>query len=171
MKAHLITRQDWMTLDKELKYLWKEYRPQITLKVQEAAAQGDRSENADYTYNKRLLRQIDSRVRYLVKRLEELKIVDYSPQQEGKIYFGAWFELENDAGERVRYRIVGKDELDTKLGYITIDSPMARALIGKQVDDEVVVQTPSGPKTWYINEIRYTPFDTLLDSALADEGE
>ena len=117
------------------------------------------------------MRQIDSRVRYLVKRLAELKIVDYSPQQEGKIYFGAWFELENDAGERVRYRIVGKDELDTKLGYITIDSPMARALIGKQVDDEVVVQTPSGPKTWYINEIRYTPFDTLLDSALADEGE
>lgn len=162
MKAHLITRQGWMTLDKELKYLWKEYRPQITLKVQEAAAQGDRSENADYTYNKRLLRQIDSRVRYLVKRLEELKIVDYSPQQEGKIYFGAWFELENDAGERVRYRIVGKDELDTKLGYITIDSPMARALIGKQVDDEVVVRTPSGPKEWYINEIRYTPFETPL---------
>ncbi|SUI90859.1 transcription elongation factor GreB [Shewanella morhuae] len=173
MKAHLITRQGWQALDKELKYLWKEYRPQITLKVQEAAAQGDRSENADYTYNKRLLRQIDGRVRYLVKRLEELKIVDYSPQQEGKIYFGAWFELENEAGERVRYRIVGKDELDTKLGYITIDSPMARALIGKQVDDEVVVQTPSGPKEWYINQIRYTPFEdnltgaqeSLLDSA------
>ncbi|NMH65013.1 transcription elongation factor GreB [Shewanella salipaludis] len=159
MKAHLITRKGWEALDKELKYLWKEYRPQITLKVQEAAAQGDRSENADYTYNKRLLRQIDSRVRYLVKRLEELKIVDYSPQQEGKIFFGAWFELENEAGDKVRYRIVGKDELDTKLGYITIDSPMARALIGKQVDDEVVVQTPSGPKEWYINLIRYRPFD------------
>ncbi|MGI2069947.1 transcription elongation factor GreB [Shewanella baltica] len=164
MKAHLITRQGWQILDKELKYLWKEYRPQITLKVQEAAAQGDRSENADYTYNKRLLRQIDGRVRYLVKRLEELKIVDYSPQQEGKIFFGAWFELENEAGDRVRYRIVGKDELDTKLGYITIDSPMARALIGKQVDDEVVVQTPSGPKEWYINQIRYTPFETTLAS-------
>ncbi|MCE9686119.1 transcription elongation factor GreB [Shewanella sp. AS16] len=159
MKAHLITRKGWEALDKELKYLWKEYRPQITLKVQEAAAQGDRSENADYTYNKRLLRQIDSRVRYLVKRLEELKIVDYSPQQEGKIFFGAWFELENEAGDKVRYRIVGKDELDTKLGYITIDSPMARALIGKQVDDEVVVQTPSGPREWYINLIRYRPFD------------
>lgn len=161
MKAHLITRKGWEVLDKELKYLWKEYRPEITLKVQEAAAQGDRSENADYTYNKRLLRQIDSRVRYLVKRLEELKIVDYSPQQEGKIFFGAWFELENEAGDVVRYRIVGKDELDTKLGYITIDSPMARALIGKQVDDEVVVQTPSGPKEWYINAIRYTPFEEV----------
>ncbi len=111
-----------------------------------------------------MLRQIDGRVRYLVKRLEELKIVDYSPQQEGKIFFGAWFELENEAGDRVRYRIVGKDELDTKLGYITIDSPMARALIGKQVDDEVVVQTPSGPKEWYINQIRYTPFETTLAS-------
>ncbi|MGI2258495.1 transcription elongation factor GreB [Shewanella sp. GXUN23E] len=158
-KAHLITRAGWQTLDRELKYLWKEYRPEITKKVQEAAAQGDRSENADYTYNKRLLRQIDSRVRYLVKRLEELKIVDYDPQQEGKIFFGAWFELENEEGEVVRYRIVGKDELDTKLGYITIDSPMARALIGKQVDDEVSVQTPSGMKYWYVNAIRYQPFD------------
>ena len=155
MKAMLITRKGWQALDKELKYLWKEYRPEITKKVQEAAAQGDRSENADYTYNKRLLRQIDSRVRYLVKRVEELQIVDYSPQQEGKVFFGAWIELENEAGEIVQYRIVGKDELDTKLGYITIDSPMARALIGKQVDDEVVVPTPLGPKEWYINKIQY----------------
>ncbi|ABV34783.1 transcription elongation factor GreB [Shewanella sediminis HAW-EB3] len=159
MKAMLITRKGWQALDKELKYLWKEYRPEITKKVQEAAAQGDRSENADYTYNKRLLRQIDSRVRYLVKRVEELQIVDYSPQQEGKVFFGAWIELENEAGEIVQYRIVGKDELDTKLGYITIDSPMARALIGKQVDDEVVVPTPLGPKEWYINKIQYKSFE------------
>lgn len=84
MKAMLITREGWQALDRELKYLWKEYRPEITKKVQEAAAQGDRSENADYTYNKRLLRQIDSRVRYLVKRVEDLQIVDYSPQQDRK---------------------------------------------------------------------------------------
>ncbi|QDF65317.1 transcription elongation factor GreB [Shewanella sp. SNU WT4] len=158
MKAHLITRKGWQTLDTELKYLWKQYRPEITLKVQEAAAQGDRSENADYTYNKRLLRQIDSRVRYLVKRLEELKIVDYSPQQDGKVFFGAYIELENEQGDVVRYRIVGKDELDTKLGYITIDSPMARALIGKQVDDEVQVNTPLGLKLWYVNAIQYQAF-------------
>lgn len=163
MKANLVTRKGWQALDKELKYLWKEYRPEITKKVQEAAAQGDRSENADYTYNKRLLRQIDSRVRYLVKRVEELQIVDYSPQQEGKVFFGAWVELENEAGEVVQYRIVGKDELDTKLGYITIDSPMARALIGKQVDDEVVVKTPSGTKEWYINCIQYQAFNSELD--------
>lgn len=156
--APLITRKGWETLDRELKYLWKQYRPEITLKVQEAAAQGDRSENADYTYNKRLLRQIDRRVRYLAKRLDELSIVDYSPKQEGKVYFGAWVELENDEGTVVRYRIVGKDEIDTKKGYITIDSPMARALIGKQVDDEVRVQTPSGLKEWYINAIQYQPF-------------
>ncbi|WP_394202654.1 transcription elongation factor GreB [Shewanella waksmanii] len=159
MKAMLITREGWQALDRELKYLWKEYRPEITKKVQEAAAQGDRSENADYTYNKRLLRQIDSRVRYLVKRVEDLKIVDYSPQQEGKVYFGAWVELENEQGDIVQYRIVGKDELDTKQGYITIDSPMARALIGKQVDDEVVVKTPSGSKEWYVNKIQYQSFD------------
>ncbi|QLE87418.1 MULTISPECIES: transcription elongation factor GreB [Shewanella] len=158
MKAMLITREGWQALDRELKYLWKEYRPEITKKVQEAAAQGDRSENADYTYNKRLLRQIDSRVRYLVKRVEDLKIVDYSPQQEGKVYFGAWVELENEAGEIVQYRIVGKDELDTKQGYITIDSPMARALIGKQVDDEVLVKTPAGTKEWYVNKIQYQAF-------------
>jgi len=163
MKALLITRKGWQALDKELKYLWKQYRPEITKKVQEAAAQGDRSENADYTYNKRLLRQIDGRVRYLVKRVEELTIVDYSPQQEGKIFFGAWIELENEAGLVVRYRIVGKDELDTKLGYITIDSPMARALIGKQVDDDVIVQTPSGAKEWFINKIQYQAFDLSPD--------
>jgi transcription elongation factor GreB len=158
MKALLITRKGWQALDKELKYLWKEYRPEITKKVQEAAAQGDRSENADYTYNKRLLRQIDGRVRYLVQRVENLTIVDYSPQQEGKVFFGAWVELENEAGDVVQYRIVGKDELDTKLGYITIDSPMARALIGKQVDDDVVVTTPSGAKAWYVNKIQYKAF-------------
>jgi len=159
MKAMLITREGWQALDRELKYLWKEYRPEITKKVQEAAAQGDRSENADYTYNKRLLRQIDSRVRYLVKRVEDLQIVDYSPQQEGKVFFGAWVELEDETGKIVRYRIVGKDELDTKLGYITIDSPMARALIGKQVDDEVVVNTPAGKKEWYVNKIQYRAFE------------
>ncbi len=120
-----------------------------------------------YTYNKRLLRQIDGRVRYLVKRVEDLQIVDYSPQQEGKVFFGAWVELENEAGDIVQYRIVGKDELDTKLGYITIDSPMARALIGKQVDDEVKVTTPSGAKEWYVNKIQYQAFK----DERADSGE
>ena len=160
MKSNLITRTGHDLLVAELKKLWHDQRPEITKKVNWAASLGDRSENADYQYNKQLLRKIDRRVRYLSKRLEELKIVDFVPEQEGKVYFGAWVELENEQGDIVRYRIVGTDEIDTKNNYITIDSPMARALIGKQVDDEVRVQTPSGEKEWYINKIQYQPFST-----------
>lgn len=158
MKTNLITRAGWQKLEDELKYLWKVKRPQVTQAVYEAAALGDRSENAEYKEGKRELRAIDRRLRFLTKRLDALKIVEYSPQQEGKVYFGAWVELENDQEEIVRYRIVGTDEIDTKNNYITIDSPMARALIGKQVDDEVRVLTPSGEKEWYINKIQYQPF-------------
>ena len=158
MKTNLITRAGWQKLEDELKYLWKVKRPQVTQAVSEAAALGDRSENAEYKEGKRELRAIDRRLRFLTKRLDALKIVEYSPQQEGKVYFGAWIELENDQEEIVRYRIVGTDEIDTKNNYITIDSPMARALIGKQVNDEVRVLTPSGEKEWYINKIQYQPF-------------
>ena len=158
MKTNLITRAGWQKLADELKYLSKVKRPQVTQAVSEAAALGDRSENAEYKEGKRELRSIDRRLRFLTKRLDALKIVEYSPQQEGKVYFGAWVELENDQEEIVRYRIVGTDEIDTKNNYITIDSPMARALIGKQVDDEVRVLTPSGEKEWYINKIQYKPF-------------
>ncbi len=107
MKTKLITRAGYNKLKQELDYLWKEQRPEITQKVSWAASLGDRSENADYTYNKRLLRQIDRRVRFLSKLLPELKIVDYSPQQEGKVFFGAWVEIENEAGEVKKFRIVG----------------------------------------------------------------
>ncbi|TYA03143.1 transcription elongation factor GreB, partial [Vibrio cholerae] len=143
-------------LKQELDYLWKEQRPEITQKVSWAASLGDRSENADYTYNKRLLRQIDRRVRFLSKLLPELKIVDYSPQQEGKVFFGAWVEIENEAGEVKKFRIVGPEEIygDAK-DYISIDSPMARALLKKQVDEEFQVQTPTGMKEWFINSIEY----------------
>ncbi|MFB0975014.1 MAG: transcription elongation factor GreB, partial [Tolumonas sp.] len=146
MKTNLITRAGWQKLEDELKYLWKVKRPQVTQAVSEAAALGDRSENAEYKEGKRELRAIDRRLRFLTKRLDALKIVEYSPQQEGKVYFGAWVELENDQGEIVRYRIVGTDEIDTKNNYITIDSPMARALIGKQVEDEVRVRPVIEPR-------------------------
>jgi transcription elongation factor GreB len=159
MKTNLITRPGWHKLDEELKYLWKVKRPQVTQAVSEAAALGDRSENAEYKEGKRELRRIDSRLRFLTKRLDALEIVDHHPQQNGKVFFGAWVELENDEGDIVRYRIVGTDEIDPKLGYITIDSPMARALIGKQVNDDVFVKTPSGTKEWWINLIQYTPFE------------
>lgn len=158
-KTDLITREGYNTLKQELDHLWHEKRPEITRIVSWAASLGDRSENADYTYNKRLLRDIDRRVRYLRKRLETLKIVDYHPQQAGHVFFGAWVEIENDSGEVLSFRIVGPDEIYSRKDYISIDSPMARALIQKSVDDEAQVQTPDGPKTWFINSIRYQ--DTL----------
>jgi transcription elongation factor GreB len=153
--TRIVTRAGHDALKKELDHLWRVYRPEITQKVAWAASLGDRSENADYQYNKKLLREIDRRVRYLRKRLEDMRVVDYSPEQEGKVYFGAWVEIENDAGESKRFRIVGYDEIYGRMDYISIDSPMARALLKKAVDDEVVVQTPTGEATWYINAISY----------------
>jgi len=155
MKTELITRQGYDDLTAELNHLWREKRPDTTAKVAWAASLGDRSENADYQYNKKLLREIDRRVRYLRKRLEVLKVVDYSPQQQGKVFFGAWVEIENDQGEALQFRIVGPDEIYGRKDYISIDAPMARALIKKQVDDEVQVQTPTGLKIWLINKIWY----------------
>lgn len=154
-KSNHITRAGWQALDQELKFLWKEERPKVTQAVSDAAALGDRSENAEYIYGKRRLREIDRRVRFLTKRLEVLKIVDYHPSQEGKVFFGAWVELENEDGEVKQYRIVGCDEFDPAKQWISIDSPVARALIGKEVDDEVQVSTPTGKVTLYINRIWY----------------
>lgn len=156
---HLITREGRIALEKELDTLWRVERRQVTQAVTEAAAHGDRSENAEYKEGKRRLREIDRRIRFLSKRLDVLQVVDYSPQQEGKVFFGAWVELENDNGEIARYRIVGGDEFDPDKHFISVKSPMARALIGKQVDDEVAVKTPEGKKNWYINAIQYRPFD------------
>ncbi|WP_040977112.1 transcription elongation factor GreB [Necropsobacter massiliensis] len=154
-KSNYITRAGWNALDQELKLLWKEERPKVTQAVSDAAALGDRSENAEYIYGKRRLREIDRRVRFLTKRLEVLQIVDYNPKQEGKVFFGAWVMLENEEGEQHRYRIVGCDEFDPAKNWISIDSPVARALIGKQVDDEVSVATPAGRVMLYINAIWY----------------
>jgi len=156
MKSNLITRSGHDLLVAELQHLWREERPEITKKVTWAASLGDRSENADYQYNKQLLRKIERRVRYLGKRLEELRIIDFSPEQAGKVYFGAWVEIENDEGEQKTIRLVGVDEIyDHHPQHVSIDSPMARALLSKQVDDEAEVDTPSGKKRWYINSICY----------------
>lgn len=156
MKTNLITREGFEQLQQELDHLWRQERPEITQKVAWAASLGDRSENADYKYNKAKLREIDRRVRYLRKRLEVLKIVDFNPQQSGKVYFGAWVEIENEAGDILKFRIVGPDEIYGRKDYSSIDSPMSRALLGKQVDDEAIVQTPEGKKCWYINLITYS---------------
>ncbi|WP_341502753.1 transcription elongation factor GreB [Gallaecimonas sp. GXIMD4217] len=158
-RSNYITREGWQALDQELKYLWKVERPQVTQAVSEAAALGDRSENAEYIYGKKRLREIDRRVRFLTKRLDALTIVDPSPQQEGKVFFGAWVEVEDEEGKVQRFRIVGPDEFDLRQGKLSVDSPMARALIGKQLDDEVWVQTPTGRRPWVVTAIRYRPFE------------
>ena len=155
MKTPLVTREGYEKLKQELNYLWREERPEVTKKVTWAASLGDRSENADYQYNKKRLREIDRRVRYLTKCMENLKIVDYSPQQEGKVFFGAWVEIENDDGVTHRFRIVGYDEIFGRKDYISIDSPMARALLKKEVGDLAVVNTPAGEASWYVNAIEY----------------
>lgn len=156
MKTNLITREGYDALRSELDHLWKEERPETTKKVTWAASLGDRSENADYQYNKKRLREIDRRIRYLQKRLDDLRVIDYSPEQEGRAFFGAWVEIENDDGESKRFRIVGVDEIYGRQDYISIDSPMARALLKKEVDDEVVVETPAARAYWFIVNISYT---------------
>ncbi|AMW79435.1 transcription elongation factor GreB [Acinetobacter sp. TGL-Y2] len=156
MKSNLITRSGHDKLVAELQQLWHVERPEITQKVNWAASLGDRSENADYQYNKQILRKIDRRVRYLGKRLEELRIIDFSPEQAGKVYFGAWVEIENEQGDIRTLRIAGVDEIyDHHPQHISIDSPIARAMLSKQVDDEFEVTTPLGKKIWFINSIRY----------------
>ncbi|WP_294909932.1 transcription elongation factor GreB [uncultured Gilliamella sp.] len=158
-KANYITREGYLALDRELKYLWKEERPKVTQAVSDAAALGDRSENAEYIYGKRRLREIDRRVRFLTKRLETLTIVDPDPRQEGKVFFGAWVKLEDESGELHIYRIVGADEFDPKKNWISINSPVARALIGHKIDDEISVLTPNGKTYYVIVDISYQEFD------------
>ncbi|MBE0364281.1 transcription elongation factor GreB [Pseudoalteromonas ulvae UL12] len=135
--------------------MWKEERPRITKSVSEAAALGDRSENAEYIYGKRRLREIDRRVRFLNKRLEELQVVYPSPQQEGKAYFGAFVTVEKDAEEEIEYQLVGPDEFDLRQGKLSIDSPFARAILGKKVDDEFEFSSAAGVSEYYIVAIRY----------------
>lgn len=155
MKTKLITRAGFIKLQQELDDLWRNERPETTKKVSWAASLGDRSENADYQYNKKRLREIDRRIRFLQKTLEEITIVDYNPQQDGKVFFGASVELENDDDEKMQFRIVGPEEIYGRKDYISIDSPMARACLKKSVDDEIVVNTPNGEKVWYILSINY----------------
>ena len=155
MRTPLITPQGYNDLKKELDNLWRVERPDVTKKVTWAASLGDRSENADYQYNKKRLREIDRRVRYLRKCLENLKVIEYRPEQEGKVFFGAWVEVENEAGSTLRFRIVGYDEIFDRKDYVSIDSPMVRALLKKQVDDEAEVTTEAGTTTWFVNSIEY----------------
>ena len=150
-----ITPEGERALREELHRLWKVERPQVTSAVHEAAKNGDRSENGDYIYGKRRLREIDSRVRFLNKRLDELQVVDRPPGDTRKIYFGARVTLEDEAGEEFQWRIVGPDEFDLANGRLSMDSPMARSLLGKGLDDEIVVRSPSGERVYYVTAISY----------------
>lgn len=151
----LITAEGAQRLRDELDQLWRVKRPAVTQAVSEAAALGDRSENAEYIYGKKMLREIDSRVRFLRKRLEALKVVDQPPSDPTKIYFSAQVELEDEDGQTLRLRIVGPDEIDPKQQHISIDSPMARALLGKTLDDEICVRAPGGERLYWVTAINY----------------
>lgn len=153
-----ITPEGVKRLRDELDFLWRVKRPQVTQAVSDAAAQGDRSENAEYIYGKKQLREIDRRIRFLQKRLDDLVVVDKTPRDTTRIYFGAWVRLENENGEVVEYRIVGPDEFDLNKGLISVDSPLARALLKKTVGDEVIIVLPRGKTMYSVLEIRYTPF-------------
>jgi transcription elongation factor GreB len=150
-----ITPEGQRHLSEELSYLWKMKRPQVTQAVAEAAAMGDRSENAEYIYGKKQLRQIDSRMRFLAKRLDELIVVDRKPDDTSKVFFGAWVEIEDDDRNLHKYRIVGPDEIDPDRNFISIDSPMAKALLRRTEGDEVVVSRPNGPAAFVLISIRY----------------
>ena len=150
-----ITPEGEQALREELHQLWKVERPQVTNAVHEAAKNGDRSENGDYIYGKRRLREIDSRVRFLNKRLDELEVVDRVPADQSKVRFGAWVTLEDEDGTEQRWRIVGPDEFDVSQGKLSMDSPMARAVLGKGLDDEVVVRSPSGEQVYYVTGVEY----------------
>lgn len=154
----IITRAGFERLRTELDLLWRERRPEVVKALAAAAAEGDRSENAEYTYRKKQLGEIDRRVRYLSKRLEQLKVVDIHPSDPNRVYFGATVELEDvSSGELSRHRLVGPDETDARAGWISIDSPLARALLGKRVDDEIEADLPSGKRLFALIEVNYLP--------------
>ena len=150
-----ITPQGAQRLRAELEELWRGERPRVTQAVAAAAAQGDRSENAEYTYGKRRLREIDRRVRFLRRRLDGMVVVDQAPADPTRVFFGAWVLLEAEDGARSRYRIVGPDEFDMFAGYISMDSPLGKALLRKRLDEEVEVETPGGARRYVIVSIEY----------------
>ena len=154
----IITREGFEALRAELNHLWREKRPEVVKALAAAAAEGDRSENAEYTYRKKQLGEIDRRVRYLSKRLEALKVAEGRPSDPAAIYFGAWFEVEDsDGGQGARYRIVGPDETDARTGWISIDSPLARSALKKRIDDEFEAPLPGARVRFLVLDVSYGP--------------
>ena len=150
-----ITPEGAAILRRELDELWRVQRPAVTQAVSEAAAQGDRSENADYIYGKKRLAEIDRRVRFLRKRLAGLRVVDQQPSDTSKVRFGAWFELRGADGTRTEFRVVGPDEAAFAAQYISMDSPLGRAVLGKSIADTVVVRAPDGEQRYELVSVSY----------------
>ncbi|HEY9131444.1 MAG TPA: transcription elongation factor GreB [Dyella sp.] len=156
----IITREGFEKLKAELDHLWHTLRPEVVKALAAAAAEGDRSENAEYTYRKKQLGEIDRRVRYLSKRIPILKVAEGTPADRETVFFGATIELENaTSGDTLRYRIVGPDETDAKLGWISVDSPMARAVMKKKLDDEFEAELPGGRTRFVVVGIEYRSGD------------
>lgn len=153
-----ITPEGMRVLEEELDFLWNKRRPLVVQALSAAAAEGDRSENAEYIYRKKELGEIDRRVRFLSKRVDELKVVTETPKETDQIFFGAWVELETDDGELIQYRIVGPDEFDAEKGFISMDSPVAKALMKKREGDDASIETPGGVLNYSINRVQYQPF-------------
>jgi transcription elongation factor GreB len=152
-----ITPEGRRRLEEELERLWRVERPKVTHEVAEAAALGDRSENAEYIYGKRRLREIDRRLRWLGKLIEKLTVVSEPPADRERVFFGAFVTVEDESGQRATYRLVGPDETDAREGRISVESPMARALLGKRVGDDALVRRPRGESELVVTAIRYDP--------------
>ena len=152
-----ITPEGKQRLEQELDHLWRQRRPEVTRALTAAAAEGDRSENAEYIYRKKELREIDARVRYLRKRLEGITVVDRVPENSNRVFFGAWVRLQDIDGNEYVYRVVGPDDIDPARGFISMDSPMGKALLGKSLDDEFSIELPAGDVDYLITAVSYSP--------------
>jgi transcription elongation factor GreB len=150
-----ITPEGYRQLEQEAARLWSEERPKMAKAVAVAAAEGDRSENAEYIYGRKRLREIDRRLAYLSKRLDALTVVDGQPVGSDRVFFGAWVTLEDEDGELTTYRLVGPDETDIRQKHISVESPMGRMLLGKREGDEVVVPRPKGEASFTVHQIRF----------------
>ena len=157
VRVQYITHEGYRRLEEEADFLWLKKRPQVVSALADAAAEGDRSENAEYIYRKRQLAELDRRLRFLRTRMDSVTVVRDKPRQDGRVYFGCYVTVEDEDGEVRRYRIVGADEWDSSQNEISMDSPMGRALLGKNIDDQVMVRRPKGDLYLTITEVSVDP--------------
>ncbi len=177
-RSKYITPEGYERYRDELRFLWEEERPQVTQGVADAAAEGDRSENAEYIYGKKRLRAIDRRVRFLMKRLEELEVVENGARKSAtKVFFGAWVRVIDDEEQERLFRIVGPDEHDMHPLYVSMDAPIGRCLLGKEEGDEAIIRRPKGDIEWEVDEVFYhwpegvEPADTRPHGVLEDDED